>query len=63
MKGARVKGWALGSSYQATDQSGWEFTTVSKKLAFQVKLGFFIICKGSSNDCLYNGRYQLTVHV
>ncbi len=31
VKGARVKVW--GSYYQARDQNGWEFTTVSKKLA------------------------------
>jgi hypothetical protein len=42
VKGVRVKGW--GSCYQAGDQSGWEFATMSKKLALQVSRGslFFL---------------------
>jgi hypothetical protein len=45
VKGARVKGW--GRCYQAGNQSGWEFATMSKKLALQVSRGFFYFsCKG-----------------
>jgi hypothetical protein len=32
--------------YQARDQSGWEFTTMSKKLALQLSRGSLSFCKG-----------------
>jgi hypothetical protein len=41
---ARVKGW--GSCYQTGDQSGWEFATMSKKLAFQVSWGSLLFLQG-----------------
>jgi hypothetical protein len=44
VKGARVKGW--GSFWQAGDQSGWEFATMSRKLALQESRGSFFSCKG-----------------
>jgi hypothetical protein len=44
VKGARVKGW--GSSYQIRDQSGWEFATMSRKLAFQVSRGSLLFARG-----------------
>jgi hypothetical protein len=34
VKGVKAKGW--GSCYQTGDQGGWEFVTMSKKLALQV---------------------------
>ncbi len=36
-EGAKAKVW--GSCYQTGDQSGWEFATMSKKLALQVSWG------------------------
>ncbi len=60
MKGNRFKGW--GSSYQARGQSGWEFATMSKKLAFQVSRGSLLLCKGFNLTviCILC-RYRLTV--
>jgi hypothetical protein len=46
-----VKGW--GSCYQTGDQSGWEFATVSKKLALQVSRGSLFFARGSFYSCLY----------
>jgi hypothetical protein len=51
VKRIRVNGW--GSWYQAGDQSGWEFATMSKKLALQVSQGLLFFCKGFDKDCLY----------
>jgi hypothetical protein len=52
VKGARVKGW--GSSYQARDQSGWEFAPMSKNLVFQVSRGSSLFfARGLINNCLY----------
>jgi hypothetical protein len=44
VKGARVKGWGI--YYQTGDQSGWEFTTMSKKLALQVSWGSLLFLQG-----------------
>jgi hypothetical protein len=43
-----AEGWERGewgSCYQTGDQSGWEFATMSKKLALQVSWGFLLFCK------------------
>ncbi len=56
MKRARVKGW--GSCYQARDQRGWEFATMSKKLALQVSWGSLLLLQGGKK-----GSYTVTVKV
>jgi hypothetical protein len=61
VKGAWVKGW--GSCYQAMDQSGGEFATMSKILALQVSQGSLLFMHGvrliiSCTLC----RYRLIVH-
>jgi hypothetical protein len=44
-RGERGKSQGVGSSYQTRDQSGWEFATMSKKLAIQVSWGFYYFAK------------------
>jgi hypothetical protein len=47
VKRVGIKGW--GRCYQARDQSGWGFATMSKTPDFQVKLGlpflFFLVTR------------------
>jgi hypothetical protein len=46
-EGVRIKGW--GSCYQARDQSGWGFATMSKTSAFQVSWGSFLLSTSGLN--------------
>jgi hypothetical protein len=57
VEGARAKGW--GSCYQTGDQSGWEFATMSKKLALQVSWGFLFFCKGFNKTACTLCKYKL----
>jgi hypothetical protein len=62
VKGVGVKGW--GSCYQAGDQSGWEFATMSKARNLpSKKLGvIYFPARVLINNCLTLCEYQLIVH-
>jgi hypothetical protein len=41
---AKAKGWGI--CYQTGDQSGWEFVTMSKKLALKASRGSLLFLQG-----------------